>query len=146
MKRKFLAMLGALSLAAVLACGIGVPVPALAQTPSGANRPEGATTPDPATALKLGPCRSGWWLDRGVWACQPPPRSQADCASGETFSRMVTGMPACVGGGSMRDMIHTGSPTTYKCQHDSDCVVSHVCESDGYCAIPRLTDRQLRGY
>ena len=82
MKRKFLAMLGVLSVAAVLACGVVSVSPVLAQTASSANLPQARITPDPATALKLGPCRSGWWFDRGVWACEPPPTEPGGLCAG----------------------------------------------------------------
>jgi len=81
MNRKLMRILETLSFVAMLACGIGVTSPALAQTASGPRGiyvPQGWATPDAETARKLGPCHSSVWLGvagnpKAGWSCGSPP-------------------------------------------------------------------------
>jgi len=154
MHRKLIGVLGALSLAAILACGIGVTSSARAQTASGPRNlyvPHGFVTPDAATLRKMGPCPGYVWLKpagdpKAGWICaNPPPRSQADCSPGETFTRLITGTTGCMGG-SRLDTIRTDvNMPRAECKHDSDCIGSHVCTVWGYCApIPIIDQKPLK--
>lgn len=112
MNRKFLAMLGVLSVAAVLACGIGRAVPARAQTAGGTvsapavNVPKtygngGVLTPD--TEHRCPPGNLLYVFPDGGGAClgaapKQPPRSQADCPRNTQFA-IIGKVPGCVGGG-----------------------------------------------
>jgi len=144
MTRKLMRIPETLLVAAILACGIGTAIPARAQTANGGSVPQGITTPDPKTARKLGPCPSGWWSDRGVWACEPlPPRSQADCPPGQKFAHMANGTTGCLGGGGFVGL--TATPIQRKCHSDSDCFESHVCLPQGVCQMVPYIEQKNPG-
>ena len=143
MNRKFIAMLGALSVAAVLACVIERVVPALAQTASGANSASAASAiPDAQESKELGPCPApgGWQRRAGGWACDsrpiPPPRGPADCPPGSRFTVLTSG-PGC-SPPTAPLLLGPGDPVPGPyCEHDSDC-------GEGFCNIHNHCERRPR--
>jgi len=159
MNRKFLTMLGALSVAALVVCGIGVASPARAQmTPApgwfggsaaaptpAANVPKtwssngvvGVLTPD--THHSCGGDDILYVFPDGSGRCfqsppPPPPRSQADCKNDTRFAIMHGNEPSCVGGANV-PFLNGHGPLRMPCTRDADCAKYHnqLCSVNGYC-------------
>jgi len=159
MNRKLMRIVETLSLAAILACGVGVASPARAQmtpAPGWFGGPAAAPTPavnapktwssngvvgvlTPDTHHRCGPHDILYVFPDGSGRCfesppPPPPRSQADCKYGGQFLPTANG-PACLGGGAKNSILNGHGPLRMPCTRDADCAKYHnqFCSVNGYC-------------